>query len=117
MKFKIIVLMNLLALVFVSSSYINYKGLRDKKYVLINHNADLKHSIDNQIEVTSCNKCHDCSTQNTAVLDTISTSLMDLTKKIKPQLEESKSTTTNKIENVGLDLNLYPETFKNNIIH
>ena len=117
MKFKIIVLMNLLALVFVSSSYTNYKGLRDKKYVLINHNVDLKHSIDNQIEVTSCNKCHDCNAQNTMTIDTISTSLKNLNKSIKSQLEESKSTTKNKLENIDLDLNINPDTFKNNIIH
>lgn len=117
MKFKIIILMNLLLLVFVSSSYINYKEPRDNKYVQVDHNVALKHTIDNQSEVTSCNKCHDCNAQNTMTIDTISTSLKNLNKSIKSQLEESKSTTKNKLENIDLDLNINPDTFKNNIIH
>jgi hypothetical protein len=115
MKFKIIILMNLLVMAFVSSSYVNHKGSLNNKYLQINNNLALKHSIDNQIEVTSCNKCHDCNAQNTMTIDTISTSLKNLTKNLKPPLEVSKSSTIKKIENIDLDINLFPDSFKNKL--
>lgn len=112
MKFKIITLMNLLALVFVSSSYINHKESQGNKYVPINHSVVFKYATDSQSYDAHCNKCHDCKAHNTTTTDTLSTSIKDLMKSHPLQLEESKNRTTNKIENVDLDFNLYPDTFK-----